>query len=224
MLIYNDNHYHLNYYLSGVNLAKASFLKQLYQWHWISSAICLVGMLVFSITGITLNHASQIEAKPKVERQELATPQQINQQLQTLAEQDQAQQPLPSNVEQWLINQHGIHLSAESQVEWSADEVYISLPKAGGDAWARFSLANSQFEYESTSRGVISLLNDLHKGRHTGVVWQWFIDIFAIACVVFSLTGLFILQQHARRRPMVWPLVSTGLLIPLLLVVFFVHI
>lgn len=224
MLIYNDNHYHLNYYLSGVNLAKASLLKQLYQWHWISSAICLVGMLVFSITGITLNHASQIEAVPKVERQELATPQQINQQLQTLAEQDQTQQPLPSNVEQWLINQHGIHLSAESQVEWSADEVYISLPKAGGDAWARFSLANSQFEYESTSRGVISLLNDLHKGRHTGVVWQWFIDIFAIACVVFSLTGLFILQQHARRRPMVWPLVSTGLLIPLLLVVFFVHI
>ena len=223
-MIYNDNHYHLNYYLSGVNLAKASLLKQLYQWHWISSAICLVGMLLFSITGITLNHASQIEAKPKVERQELATPQQINQQLQTLAEQDQAQQPLPSNVEQWLINQHGIHLSAESQVEWSADEVYISLPKAGGDAWARFSLANSQFEYESTSRGVISLLNDLHKGRHTGVVWQWFIDVFAIACVVFSLTGLFILQQHARRRPMVWPLVSTGLLIPLLLVVFFVHI
>jgi hypothetical protein len=123
----------------------------------------------------------------------------------------------------WLINQQGIRLTSESQIEWSAEEVYISLPKAGGDAWARFSLADAQFEYESTSRGLVSLLNDLHKGRHTGAVWQWFIDLFAVACLIFSLTGLFILQQHARRRPMVWPLVGAGLVIPALLVVFFVH-
>lgn len=207
-------------------MAKASLLKQLYQWHWISSAICLVGMLMFSVTGITLNHASQIEATPTVNRQELVTPVALNQQLQQLAQQEKSStthQALPNNVEQWLINQQGIRLSSESQIEWSEDEVYISLPKAGGDAWARFSLADGQFEYESTDRGVISLLNDLHKGRHTGVAWQWFIDIFAVACLVFSLTGLFILQQHARRRPMVWPLLGTGLVVPALLVIFFVH-
>lgn len=209
----------------GVNLAKASLLKQLYQWHWISSAICLVGMLVFSVTGITLNHASQIEAQPVVQLQTMLTPTVINQQLQKVtAQAQQAQSSLPKNVEQWLINQHGIRLTDESQIEWSSDEVYISLPKAGGDAWARFSLSDSQFEYETTHRGLVSLLNDLHKGRHTGAVWQGFIDVFSVACVIFSLTGLFILQQHARRRPMVWPLLSSGLVIPLLLIIFFVHI
>lgn len=206
-------------------MAKASLLKQLYQWHWISSAICLVGMLVFSVTGITLNHASQIEAEPVVQLQTMATPTVINQQLQKVTAQVQeAQSSLPKNVEQWLINQHGIRLTDESQIEWSSDEVYISLPKAGGDAWARFSLSDSQFEYENTDRGLISLLNDLHKGRHTGAVWQGFIDVFSVACVIFSLTGLFILQQHARRRPMVWPLLGSGLVIPLLLIIFFVHI
>ncbi len=200
-------------------MAKASLLKQLYQWHWISSAICLVGILLFSATGITLNHASQIEAQPTTTRQETATPSSINLQLQQATE----QKILPNNVKNWLINQQGIRLTSESQIEWSAEEVYISLPKAGGDAWARFSLADAQFEYESTSRGLVSLLNDLHKGRHTGAVWQWFIDLFAVACLIFSLTGLFILQQHARRRPMVWPLVGAGLIIPALLVVFFVH-
>ena len=202
-------------------LAKVSLLKYLYQWHWISSAICLVGILLFAITGITLNHATQIEAKPKIELVQTATPIKINQQLQQLTQ--QASPLLPKNIEQWLRTQHGISLSDESQIEWSTDEVYISLPKAGGDAWARFSLNNAQFEYESTSRGIISLVNDLHKGRHTGLVWQWFIDVFALACLVFSLTGFFILQQHARRRPMVWPLVGAGLVIPALLVVFFVH-
>lgn len=202
-------------------LAKVSLLKYLYQWHWISSAICLVGILLFAITGITLNHATQIEAKPKIELVQTATPIKINQQLQQLTQ--QASPLLPKNIEQWLRTQYGISLSDESQIEWSTDEVYISLPKAGGDAWARFSLNNAQFEYESTSRGIISLVNDLHKGRHTGLVWQWFIDVFALACLVFSLTGFFILQQHARRRPMVWPLVGAGLVIPALLVVFFVH-
>jgi hypothetical protein len=204
-------------------LAKASLLKQLYQWHWISSAICLVGILLFSATGITLNHASQIEAQPTTTRQETATPSSINLQLQQVAQQATEQKILPNNVKKWLINQQGIRLTSESQIEWSAEEVYISLPKAGGDAWARFSLADAQFEYESTSRGLVSLLNDLHKARHTGAVWQWFIDLFAVACLIFSLTGLFILQQHARRRPMVWPLVGAGLIIPALLVVFFVH-
>ncbi|MCB1657762.1 MAG: PepSY-associated TM helix domain-containing protein [Pseudomonadales bacterium] len=197
-------------------------LKQLYQWHWISSAICLVGMLAFSITGITLNHASRIEAQPKIEHHQAVIPPHINQQLKIIAQQKQA--VLPAEVTQWLRRQQGISLSTESNIEWSPDEIYISLPKAGGDAWVRFSLADAQFEYENTSGGMISLLNDLHKGRHTGVVWQWFIDIFAIASVIFSLTGLFILQQHARRRPMVWPLVSSGLLVPLFLVVFFVHL
>ena len=45
---------------------RAFWLKHLHQWHWISSAICLIGMLMFAITGFTLNHAAQIEARPSV--------------------------------------------------------------------------------------------------------------------------------------------------------------
>ena len=41
-------------------------LRQFRQWHWISSAICLVGMFLFAITGLTLNHAAAISADPQV--------------------------------------------------------------------------------------------------------------------------------------------------------------
>ena len=44
---------------------RAYWLKTLHQWHWISSAVCLVGMLLFAVTGITLNHAAQIDAEPR---------------------------------------------------------------------------------------------------------------------------------------------------------------
>ena len=45
---------------------RAFWLKHLYRWHWVSSAACLIGMLLFTVTGITLNHAAHIESRPRV--------------------------------------------------------------------------------------------------------------------------------------------------------------
>ncbi|HEY8539605.1 MAG TPA: PepSY-associated TM helix domain-containing protein, partial [Steroidobacteraceae bacterium] len=46
--------------------SRAFWLKHLHRWHWISAATCLIGMLLFSITGFTLNHANWVTAKPVV--------------------------------------------------------------------------------------------------------------------------------------------------------------
>jgi hypothetical protein len=63
----------------------------------------------------------------------------------------------------------------------------------------------------------------LHKGRNTGAAWKWFLDLFAIATLVFCLTGLLLLVEHARRRKMTWPLVGLGLFLPFLLAVLLIH-
>jgi hypothetical protein len=76
------------------------------------------------------------------------------------------------------------------------------------------ALEDGQVEYEKTDRGWISYFNDLHKGRNTGAAWSWFIDVFAVACLVFCITGLFLLQMHAGKRPATWPLVALGLVAP----------
>ena len=205
-------------------LTKAALLKQLYLWHWLSSALCLVGILLFAITGITLNHAADIEAKPVISQKNALIPAPLRQQLTQIAEQyDGKTAPLPVNIEAWLINTQGIDLHTPQDAEWTVDEVYIALPRAGGDAWARLVLTEGVFEYELTDRGWISLFNDLHKGRHTGAVWSWFIDVFAVLCLIFSLTGLWILKLHAANRPLVWPVVALGVVLPALLIILFVH-
>jgi len=107
--------------------------------------------------------------------------------------------------------------------EWSPEELYVSLPRPGGDAWLRVDLASGKVEYEKTDRGWVSYFNDLHKGRNTGTAWSWFIDIFAVACLVFCITGLFLLQLHAGNRPVTWPLVGLGLVAPLVLAIIFIH-
>ena len=98
-----------------------------------------------------------------------------------------------------------------------------ALPRPGGDAWARVDLEAGEAEFELTDRGWISYLNDLHKGRNTGKAWSWFIDIFAAACLVFCLTGFFILKMHATKRPFTWPMVGMGLVIPVVLALLFIH-
>ena len=61
------------------------------------------------------------------------------------------------------------------------------------------------------------------KGRNTGAAWRWFIDVFAVACLVFTVSGLFLLQMHARQRRSTWPWVALGLLLPALIALLFVH-
>src|SRR5450830_1256152 len=208
---------------SARNASRAVWLKQLHQWHWISSAMCLLCMFLFSITGITLNHASQIEAKPVITRKQAQLPAPLTAQLRSYAGQhDGAKEPLPAPVEQWLADTFKVQPGGRN-AEWSADEVYLPMPKAGGDAWIRIGLADGATEFENTDRGWISWLNDVHKGRNTGPAWNWFIDIFAVTCLVFCITGLLILKFHAANRPFTWPMVGLGVLIPCVIALLYIH-
>jgi len=181
--------------------------------------------MLFAITGFTLNHAADIEAHPKTSQKTGQVPADL---LKNLSDEvgkrskKNADTRLPSALLQWLETHHKIDAS-DKGAEWSPEELYVALPRPGGDAWLRINLEDGAFEYEKTERGVIAYLNDLHKGRNTGKAWSWFIDIFAVACLVFCITGLFLLKMHANNRRLTWPLVAAGLVIPMLLSIMVIH-
>lgn len=182
-------------------------------------------MILFSITGFTLNHAADIEANPQVTRKTGNLPPEL---LQAVAAQvtprqsKGADQTVPKELSVWLESQQQIDVHGKT-AEWSPEEIYVALPRPGGDAWWRLSLESGEFEYELTKRGTIAYLNDLHKGRNTGKAWSWFIDIFAIACLIFCITGLFLLKMHATSRALTWPMVALGVVVPMVLAIMFIH-
>lgn len=187
------------------------------QWHWISSALCLVGMILFAFTGITLNHAADIKAEPVTVTLETELSATL---LKALS--GRSAGPLPLALRQWLLQEHSISVPA-ADAEWQGNEVYLGMPRPGGDAWLSIETDSGVLLYERTERGWISYLNDLHKGRNTGPLWSWFIDIFSLLCLVFSLSGLWLLVRYARQRPSTWPLVALGVVIPLLIIILSVH-
>ena len=195
------------------------WLKQLHGWHWMSAAVSMIGLLLFAVTGITLNHAATIGATPHIREYKAQLPASL---LAQLARPASDTAPLPGPVAGEIRVRIGLE-AAGKPGEWSDGEVYVALPRPGGDAWVSIDRNSGAISAELTDRGWVSYANDLHKGRNTSGAWSWFIDIFAVACILFTLTGLFLLYMHSKPRPLTWPLVGLGLAAPLLILLFFVH-
>ncbi len=200
--------------------ARAFWLKQLHQWHWISASVSLIGLILFAVTGFTLNHAAQIPAEPVVAERTATLPAPLLERLEAFPA--ETTDPMPEAVARWAEGALNISIAGRA-TETTESEIYVALPRPGGDGWMTLDRQTGEAFVEVTTRGPIAYLNDLHKGRDTGTAWSLFIDVFAVACLVFALTGLALLVLHARNRRMTWPLVSLGLLIPLILALIFIH-
>lgn len=193
------------------------------QWHWVSSAVCLGGLLLFAITGITLNHAGLLEGHVRTVTVEASLPTEVadalNNYLTDHFDSAGERAELPSVVSQFIHTSSGERVSQGHirQAQVTDMDIYISLPRPGGDAWLVMDADATELLYERTDRGFIAYLNDLHKGRHTGLAWSLLMDAIALSCVIFAFTGLWLLIRQQRQRPLTWALTTLGLLIPLLI-------
>jgi len=188
-------------------------------WHWISAAVCFAALTLFTITGITLNHASAIGAQPVV----ISGTGQLPQNLRTeLLKQGDAVEPDAAAFIDWAEGAFHVSLRGAT-TEWQDEELYLSAPGPGRDAWVSIDRASGAAKYETTDRGWVAYFNDLHKGRNTGVWWTIFIDVIAAAVLFFSLTGLVLLWLQAGQRTSTWPLVGGGIAIVAVFMILFVH-
>lgn len=204
----------------SMNGARAFWLKELHRWHWISAGLSLAGMLLFAITGITLNHAAQIPAEPVTMELTATLPAPLLERLSGFP--GETTDPVPDAIARWVSSELEISIAGKP-TETAPDEIYVALKGPGSDGWVTIDRTTGEALRETTTRGWVAYINDLHKGRDTGPVWYWFIDVFAVACIVFTVTGLTLLWLHARTRASTWPLVGLGIAIPVIIALIFIH-
>lgn len=200
---------------------RINWVRHLHTWHWMSSAICLVGLILFAATGITLNNAQTFEREePHIQRRTDKVPTAVLERMAQAAKLDPPQ--LPREADAWLRSAYGI-TAASRRLDWSDGELNLSVPRPGGSTSLRVDLKSGELAFERTDRGVIAYLNDLHKGRHAGPGWGWFLDIFAGAALLSAFTGLLILIRQSSMRRSIWPLVGFGAVVPAIVIFLFVH-
>ena len=192
--------------------------RTMHLWHWISAAVCFAALTLFTITGITLNHASSIGAEPAITNGSAQLPEGLRA---TLAAAPRSASP-PADIVAWAEHEFDLSLG-NAAAEWSEDELYLSAPGPGRDAWVSIDRATGTAKFEATDRGWLAYFNDLHKGRNTGLAWTIFIDVVAAAVLFFSLTGLVLLWIQARQRTSTWPLIGGGIALVAALMIFFAH-
>lgn len=143
----------------------------------------------FALTGITLNHPERFGGTQ--------TTQQARGQL------ERSWLPAPaahrSAIVEYLRRTHGVRGAAS---DFRADDTQIAVsfkgPGYAADAFA--DRATGQYELTVTSMGWVAVWNDLHKGRDTGPVWAWVIDLSAVLLLLVSVTGAGLLWFVHKRR------------------------
>lgn len=175
---------------------------------YISMAL-LVVVLFFSITGITLNRPHLfVNQSPNVVEQQLVIPSEL------LGSDKGPFSPNRSALIAYLAK-HGDVSGTPSAIDIFTDvdgdellegEISLDYKGPGYNATVFIDMTTSQATIESTNYGVIAVLNDLHKGRNSGEVWRWFIDITALLMVVFVLTGVCLLvpKKKTFRTSLKW--------------------
>lgn len=197
---------------------RAFWSRQLRQWHWISSAVCLVLMLLFAATGITLNHADLFENKGEPLVREIPLPGALQQRLSQLAPQSVVPEPVAAEIRRLT----GADVTAQ-KADNQYGEIVFDLAAPGKDRVLTVDLNAATMTYEVTDRGAVALFNDLHKGRHAGGAWKLLIDLSAAFFLIFALTGFGLLWLHARARVSTWPLTALGVVAPLVVFLLLVH-
>ncbi len=172
---------------------------------YISTALFFL-LILFCVSGIVLNHVDWLKDDKNNGQITAAIPAELvtkaNAQLDTLP-------ALYPEIEAFLAKQYS--LTKVKSIEWEKEDalVMIDYPLPAGFAYAELDFTTGELNLDYQTGGFLSLIGDLHKGRYTGEVWSWVIDISAVLMIIFAITGMIILFQNRKKR-------NLGVLITLL--------
>lgn len=169
------------------------YFSRISRWlHIYVSMISFIIVLFFSITGLTLNHADYFQ-KSSIITEEKGT-------VDT----------------SWVIQQDTLKIKKLELVEFfrakykikgalqdfriDDREISFSFKAPGFQADVFIEREDASYTLTITNQGIMGFVNDLHKGRDTGKVWLWIIDISAILMTLISLTGLILLLFLKKKR------------------------
>lgn len=196
---------------------------KLFRWLHVYISCAAFGLLIFfSFTGITLNHVAWFKNEYQTGEQTIAIPQELLNSLDHKSLPGTLPAEFIHKLEHHLHINYGVEASKSVSVDRERHTIEINYSLPAGYAVFTFDLSTLEGLIEYQEGGIFSFMNDLHKGRHTGKVWQWLIDISAVIIILASITGLILLFQLVHKIKPGMIVLIFGILTPFLVILFIV--
>jgi hypothetical protein len=144
-------------------------------------------VLLFAVTGLTLNHEDFGLSQPRIEHSTMTLPADLLQ--------HPDQRVIAGRLHALLhISTPVTHFRADD------DQIEVMMTAPGRHTQVTISRRDGRAEVEAETHGFLASLDDLHKGLDSGPLWRWIIDITAVLLTISSLTGIVTLLTLPRRR------------------------
>jgi hypothetical protein len=173
---------------------------------WLS-AFAFLTLLFFSVTGLLLNHPEWFEPAKTEQTTQLILPESI---LKSIKQQENPSDAILNYVRQ---QQNVVGRYQSSEVMDNEVMIRLESPAGATDIWVMTDTGETEITQKPAS--TVSMLNDLHRGKNSGLAWSWLIDISAIIVIALSLVG-YILFLSIKTR-LVTHLVLTAVSLALII-------
>ncbi|MCX5539006.1 PepSY-associated TM helix domain-containing protein [Paraburkholderia sp. CNPSo 3076] len=184
---------------------RATFIKWLRKVHgWVGLWGAALGLL-FGATGFVLNHRAEplriSPGAPQVSTVQIAVP-------------DPAPET-PREMVKWLRAQPDLKLPARTgrvqkepkhNVAWGDRQVVqpehwqMMFTSPGESVMVEYWVGNDKLTLKRNDNSLVSTITNLHKGTGMSVGWVLFIDGFAGALILLSLTGVLLWTELNKRK------------------------
>ena len=144
-------------------------------------------ILLFAVTGLTLNHRDFGLSQAAIATSTLSFPANL------------LEKPVERQVVDQLRSMLGVRSPVTLYKEFP-EEIEVLFAAPGSQTRAVINRENGMTEIESETRGLLGRIGDLHKGRDSGGVWFWVIDFTAVLMTISSITGIVTLASLPARR------------------------
>ena len=145
--------------------------------------------LFFSLTGITLNHPDWFPSSELVRTATGNLPLEIL--VKPVSQLESAAESRVDELEivEQLRAGHDIHARLKDIVI-DDYQIMVAFAGPGYSADVFIERETGKYEFNELRMGFVPWINDLHKGRDTGLLWSILIDVSALILTVISATGL----------------------------------
>ena len=162
---------------------------------WLHIYLSMVSFAIvffFAVTGLTLNHTEWFAEQQR-------TAQQTGNVEVKWVKTDSDDKVAKLEIVEQLRRTHNIK-AALSEFRIEEAQCVVSFKGPGYSADAFINRASGAYDLTENRMGFVAILNDLHKGRDTGLAWSRLIDASAIFMTFVSVTGMALIFFLKRRR------------------------